>query len=371
MRRTPALIAGGGPAGSVAALLLAQGGAAPLVLERSRAPHDALCGGFLSWRTLESLAGVGIDPATLGGHVVRRVVLFAGKGRAESPLPAAAIGLSRLRLDALLLDAARAAGAGVERGVTIRSADRTTLHTGDGADLAGDTLFLATGKHELRGAMRDAPVDDDPAMGVRVRLASHPALTRLIGDAIELHAFAGGYGGLVLQEDGSANLCMALRRSRLRAAGDLPGLLRVLAAELPALGERLAHLHETPAIDAIANVPYGWRAKGTAPGVYRLGDQAGVIPSLAGEGMGIAIASAIRAARHWQRHGPAGAPGFQHALRRSLRRPIALAGLLRTLAEHASGHRLLLAGGRIAPLVGAAARWTRIDSVSRRSANTA
>ncbi|MGT2514238.1 NAD(P)/FAD-dependent oxidoreductase [Sphingomonas panni] len=87
MRPTPALIAGGGPAGSVAALLLAQGGDRPLVLERSREPQDALCGGFLSWRTLESLANVGIDPAMLGGHIVRRVVLFAGRGRAESPCP--------------------------------------------------------------------------------------------------------------------------------------------------------------------------------------------------------------------------------------------------------------------------------------------
>lgn len=371
MRRTPALIAGGGPAGSVAALLLAQGDAQPLVLERSRGSQDALCGGFLSWRTLESLASVGIDPSTLHGHAVRRVVLFTAKGRAESPLPAPAIGLSRLRLDALLLDAARVAGAGVECGVTIRSAEGTTLHTGDGAAVAGDTLFLATGKHDLRGAMRDAVVGDDPAMGVRVRLAPHPALTRLVGDAIELHAFAGGYGGLVLQEDGSANLCMALRRSRLKAAGDLPALLRVLGDELPALGERLAHMGGTPAIDAIANVPYGWRAAGTVPGVYRLGDQAGVIPSLAGEGMGIAIASAIRAARHWQRQGPAGAPVFQHALRRRLHRPIALAGLLRTLAEHPSAHPLLLAGGRIPALVGAAARWTRITSVSHRSSRPA
>lgn len=371
MRRTPALIAGGGPAGAVAALLLAKGGQSPLLLERSREPQDALCGGFLSWRTLESLACAGIDPATLGGHKVRRVALFAGRSRAESPLPAPAIGLSRLRLDALLLDAARRAGAGVERGVTIRSAEGTVLHTGDGAAVTGDTLFLATGKHDLRGAMRGAAVGDDPAMGVRVRLAPHPTLTRLVGDAIELHAFAGGYAGLVLQEDGSANLCMAVRRSRLRAAGDLPALLRVLAGELPALGERLAHMGGSPAIDAIANVPYGWRARGTGHGVYRLGDQAGVIPSLAGEGMGIAIASAIRAVAHWQRHGPAGAPDFQRALRRRLHRPIALAGMLRMLAEHPSGHALLLTGGRVPTLVGAAARWTRIDCVSRRSASPA
>lgn len=371
MRRTPALIAGGGPAGAVAALRLAQGGATPLLLERSRGTPDALCGGFLSWRTLESLASVGVDRAALGGHIVRRVVLFAGRRRAESVLPAPAIGLSRRRLDALLLDHAIAAGAGVERGVTIRSADGTTLQTGDGATVTGETLFLATGKHDLRGAMRDAAIGDDPAMGVRVRLTPHPALDRLVGDAIELHAFAGGYAGLVAQEDGSANLCMALRRSRMRTAGDLPALLTALANESPTLAERLAFIGDVPTIDAIANVPYGWRTGSTMPGVYRLGDQAGVIPSLAGEGMGIAIASAIRAAAYWQRRGAAGAEGYQQALGRSLHRPIALAGMLRTLAEHPSGHALLLAGGRIPPLVAAAARWTRIASVSRRSANPA
>lgn len=358
MRRTPALIAGGGPAGSVAALLLARGGTVPLLLERSRGTRDALCGGFLSWRTLQSLRHIGVEPQ---GHVVRRVRLFAGRGRVEAPLPAPAIGLSRRRLDALLLTAAQAAGAGVERGVTIRSAEGRTLHTADGAAIAGDTLFLATGKHELRGAMRDADPGADPAMGVRVRLGPHPALARLVGDAIELHAFAGGYAGLVVQEDGSANLCMALRRSRLRAAGELPALLRQLAGECPALGDRLAFLADSPAIDAVANVPYGWRARATDMGVYRLGDQAGVIPSLAGEGMGIAIASAIRAVGQWQRAGAAGANGYQRDLSRALRRPIALAGLLRTLAEDRRGHKLLLAGGRLPWLVGRAAAWTRVD----------
>ncbi|MDJ0276818.1 FAD-dependent monooxygenase [Sphingomonas sp. 2R-10] len=367
MRRTSALIAGGGPAGAVAALCLARGGATPLLLERSRGTPDALCGGFLSWRTLDSLASVGVDRTALGGHVVRRVVLFAGGRRATSMLPAPAIGLSRRRLDALLLDHAIAAGAGVERGVTIRSADGRTLHTGDGATVTGDSLFLATGKHDLRGAMRDAPIGGDPAMGVRVRLEPHPALTRLVGDAIELHAFAGGYAGLVLQEDGGANLCMALRRSRLRAAGDLPALLAALAGESPALAERLAFLGHVPAIDAIANVPYGWRTGRTTPGVFRLGDQAGVIPSLAGEGMGIAIASAIRAATSWQQDGTAGAETYQRDLARALHRPIALAGVLRTLADHRAGHALLLAGGRIAPLVAAAARWTRVAPVSHRS----
>ncbi|WP_447407143.1 hypothetical protein, partial [Clostridium perfringens] len=82
--------------------------------------------------------------------------------------------------------------------------------------------------------------------------------------------------GIVLQEDGSANLCLAVHRSRLAAAGSPAALLASLAAEAPVLAERLADLDDDLPIDAIANVPYGWRARGTEPGLYRLGDQAGV-----------------------------------------------------------------------------------------------
>src|SRR5262249_11943500 len=60
MRRTAALILGGGPAGAAAAIRLAEQGLRPLVIERNRETGDALCGGFLSWRTLESLARLGV-----------------------------------------------------------------------------------------------------------------------------------------------------------------------------------------------------------------------------------------------------------------------------------------------------------------------
>ena len=48
MSRIPALVIGGGPAGSIAALHLAQGGMRPLLIEREREGHDPVCGGFVS-----------------------------------------------------------------------------------------------------------------------------------------------------------------------------------------------------------------------------------------------------------------------------------------------------------------------------------
>jgi flavin-dependent dehydrogenase len=63
VRRTAALIVGGGPAGAAAAITLARGGAAALVVERDAETRDHLCGGFVSWRTLETLSPGARGPA--------------------------------------------------------------------------------------------------------------------------------------------------------------------------------------------------------------------------------------------------------------------------------------------------------------------
>ena len=341
MRRTPPLIVGGGPAGSAVAIALAQGGAHAVIHERQSETGDAICGGFLSWRTLASLERLGVSVA---GHPVDRVALFAGDVMASAPLPAGAVGVSRRVLDTMMLARAEAAGAGVERGVTVKTWD-------------GEPLFLATGKHELRGLARPK-AGGDPTLGLRLRLPPHAALTRLIGGAIELHLFDRGYVGLVAQEDGSANLCLAVRKSRLAEADGNPDTLLRQIGWGP-LGERLAYADWSQPVDAIASVPYGWRATTTAPGVWRLGDQAACIPSLAGEGMGIAVASGIAAARQWLQGSDA--ETFQRNFAGRTRRPVGLAKLLWQAAENprfaAAGVRSI---GVMPSLASLAARLTRI-----------
>jgi flavin-dependent dehydrogenase len=359
VRRTAALIVGGGPAGSAAAITLAQGGVRPLLLERSRETGDALCGGFLSWRTLDALTRLGIAADELNREPVTRVRLFAANRTRDARLPRPACAVSRHRLDSLLLARAGAEGAAIEHGVMVRSIDGARAITPAG-EIVGEALFLASGKHDVRGVARPAAAKgEDPALGLRVRLPAVPALRRLIGDAIELHLFDRGYAGLVRQEDGSANLCMAVQGSRLKEAGDPERLLAALAAESPALGERLAW-RDGGAIDAVANVPYGWRARETVPGLFRLGDQAGVIPSLAGEGMGIALASGVLGAQAFLRGGAAAAPAFQRDMARRLARPIGIASAIKALAQSRAAPTLV-ALTVIAPfLIEIVARATRI-----------
>lgn len=326
-----------------------------MLIERQRETGDALCGGFLSWHSLALLERLGVEK--LRGATVDQVRLFAPTGSARARLPRPALGLSRRQLDSALLTRAEGLGARVERGVTARELDGRTIRT-DGESFAPERLLLATGKHDVRGGGRPKP-DGDPALGLRVRLGPAPALTRLIQGAIELHLFDRGYAGLVLQEDGSANLCLAVRKSRLNEVGGPPALLAAIGREVPALGERLAWLAEGAAIDAIASVPYGWRAIETTPGVYRLGDQAGVIPSLAGEGMGIALTSGVLAGEAVLA-GTEAEP-FQRDLARRTWRPVAVARAILSAAERPATAPMLLRIMRLAPgLATLLARATRV-----------
>jgi len=338
--------------------MLAQGGATPRIIERTRETGDALCGGFLSWQTLAQLERLGVRG--LDAHPITEVRVFHRRQSAVASLPEQAGGVSRRRLDTVMQNVAEAGGAILERGITARRYVQGVLHT-DSGNFAPDALFLATGKHDVRGFGRPKPIGDAP-MGLRIRIAPHPTLRKFLEHAIELHMFEGGYAGLQLQEDGSANLCMALRKSRFsEAGGDVATLMNQLGDAHPQLGERLAYLPGSPAADAIAAVPYGWRTDETEPGLFRLGDQAAVIPSLAGEGMGIAIASGAAAAKAYLSGGRAASPQFQRDFAARTRRPVAVASMLWHQGERPAMARIAIPLLNAFPaLAGFAARMTRI-----------
>jgi flavin-dependent dehydrogenase len=287
VRRADTLIVGGGPAGAAAAILLARGGQHPLLVERRERPGGIVCGGFLGWDALAALRALGVEPLALGAVPITHVRLIAGRHKAETRLPGHAAGLSRVALDEAMLALAASAGADLLRGVAVKRIAGTTALLADGSDITGQRLVLATGKHGMRGVAREAPAG---SVGLR---AAVPAPPHLKG-RIELHLFRGGYAGLLCQEDGFANLCLSVQPERLRDAGGQPdALIADLAREAPAIAELGATATHW---DAIAAVPYGWRTRTTTPDLYRVGDQAAVIASLAGDGIAIALASGRAAA---------------------------------------------------------------------------
>jgi flavin-dependent dehydrogenase len=334
MRREP-LIIGAGPAGCAAAITLARAGHQPDLIERTDGPTDKVCGDFLSADTIQRLRAFGCDPAALGGSVIRHVRLIHGERVAEATLPFPAMGLSRRVLDHALLCQAQEAGAQLRSGRSVRRLGVEdglwTAVDGDGAVWMTETVFLATGKHDLRDLPRPRP--DGGAVGLKMYFSLRPDRAAVLDGATELTLFPGGYAGLQPVEDGRAVLCIAVRRAAFQAYG---GGWTPLLAAIGATSQRFAAMlaAATPLLArplAVAGIPYGYQAPPAAGnGLFRLGDQAAVIPSLTGDGMAIATHSGSAAAEAWM----SGVDSAAHhrGLARTLAPQMRLAGLL----HHAS-----------------------------------
>src|SRR5262245_52709731 len=84
-----AIIVGGGPAGSTAALLLARAGWSVAVIERSEFPRGKVCGEFLSASNFPLLHDLGLIGEFLNsaGPAVTRIGLFAGNDVISAAMP--------------------------------------------------------------------------------------------------------------------------------------------------------------------------------------------------------------------------------------------------------------------------------------------
>jgi flavin-dependent dehydrogenase len=293
------IVIGGGPAGASAASVLARAGHDVTLYERDAGPTHKVCGDFISAEAVAALAGLGVDVAALGSAPIRHARFVTGRAVGTVRLPFVAQGLSRRVLDTALLDACERAGARVRRGVAVRALRQDADgFVAEGPDHAAATVLLGTGKHGLRGAPR--PAVAGPLVGLKTYFRLRPAAIAALRGHVEVITYPGGYAGLQLVEDDTANLCLLVSAERLRGAGGPAALIAALCAEQPHLADRLdggVALLDRPL--AIAGLAYGHvhAARADDPaGLFRLGDQAAVIPSFAGEGMSIALHSARLAA---------------------------------------------------------------------------
>ena len=365
-RHVDHLVIGGGPAGSMVALRLAAAGGSVVLLEKEPGPHHKVCGEFLSREAVDYLHQVGVVPLELGATVISTLRLSAGSKLIGAPLPFRALSLSRRVLDAALLARAEESGCQVVRGVAVESlapdADGWFASLSSGDSIRASAVFLATGKHDLRGFTR-SPAKQSDLVGFKLHWQLSPSQIRALRDCMDLYLFPGGYGGLSLIEDGVANLCLVVRRSTLRSSGGWPQLLASILSGNSHLRELLdgtAPLWPRPL--AISPIPYGYLIH-ESRGLWCIGDQAAVIPSFTGDGISIALHSAALAAQMFL----AGrtAADYNRTLRAQLARSMALATWLSRAAVTFAGRTTALAALSLAP---SAIRWvaasTRIPQSS-------
>ena len=302
MLEAEVVVIGGGLAGASLATRLAEAGRNVLIVERESGPHDKVCGEFLSREAVLYLSVLGIDLVALGAVPIRSLSLAAGAASVVTGLPFDAMSLSRRILDEAVVARAATAGAQILRGRKVAGAVACgrgmRLRLEDGAEIDARTVFLATGKHDLRDHPRD-PGRQNDLIGFKMMFRLAARQSAELHGRVELMLFKGGYAGLQPVEGGHANLCLVVRRDRFAEIGRRwPALLAAIGAETHALTGRLEGAEPLWAKPlTIAGLPYGLVVRRPDPdGLWRLGDQAAVIPSFSGDGMSIALHSAYLAA---------------------------------------------------------------------------
>jgi flavin-dependent dehydrogenase len=318
--RVDALIFGGGPAGSTAALLLAKLGWSVALLERREFPRSKVCGEYLSGTNRPLLAALGIldEFDSLAGPEVRRVGLFAGQHQhmADLPRPLSGCGraLSRRTLDMHLLDAARTAGAAIHQPCQAESlhrhGDKWLCSARDGQSWQSPTVIAAHGSWDA-GSLPTQPPRGVPRPSDLFGFKAHFRNAQLPLDLMPLLSFPGGYGGMVWSSDGCLSVSCCIRRDALtrmreqysRDAGEAveTHLRRTCRGVADALsGARMAE-HWLAAGPIRPGMRLNWPS-----GIFAVGNAAGEAHPVVAEGISMAMQSAwllTRRLEYWRHAG--------------------------------------------------------------------
>jgi geranylgeranyl reductase family protein len=283
VERFDVAVIGAGPAGSVTAIHLAREGARVLLVDKARFPRDKPCGGGLTLRAVRELP---VDPTPVVEHEVDRMEFrlgwrsrFERRGR-RGPF---VLMTQRRRLDQYLAEQAVSAGADFRDGVKVSDVAEQTLRV-DGDEIAAEVVVGADGANGT--AARSLGLGGPVTHGVAYE-GNAPFEERFRGLAvIELGTIPGGYGWVFPKGD----------HVNVGVGG--------WEAEGPRLRDHLAELCRRQGIDGsslegVRGHRLPLRRTGFVPARGRallVGDAAGLVDPLTGDGMFEAFVSARFAA---------------------------------------------------------------------------
>jgi flavin-dependent dehydrogenase len=294
-----ATIIGAGPAGCVAAIILARGGWNVRLIEQHRFPRDKVCGECLSALGYNVLQRLGLADSFMQLSPVRLegTIIHPSRGASvQIPLRQPMWGISRLRFDLWLMEHARNAGAQIPQPARCEHIDESApavtvrdLKTNRISEIPTAVILLADGKRAL-ATNRPAPTRD---LGIK----AHFENIRASRDAIELFGVNGHYGGIAPIETGRWNVAFSVPRARVQAhRGDLDGLFDSVARDNMHLKQTIEGARRcTPWL--ASPLPRFAPSRSCGGNVIPIGNAAASIEPIGGEGIGLAMRSAELAAR--------------------------------------------------------------------------
>ncbi len=287
------IVIGAGPAGSLAAILLARAGMEVTLIEQSRFPRDKVCGECLSALGRSVLQRHDLESALLraGAVELTQTQLVCPTRRVCVDLPKPMLGISRSVLDQSLLDHARSSHVkvlqpwrveGLTDAMTLRVRDLSTntIH-----DLSADHILVADGRGGFIGTNRPTPTGD---LGIK----THYTGLRASAHTITLYTTPPCYGGVAPIENGRWNAAFSVPANFVKnAGGNIDQVFQKLIESNALMQQHFAGARRV--IDWIASPLPRYLPKNDWPGcVTPIGNAAGAIEPIGGEGMGLALRSA-------------------------------------------------------------------------------
>jgi len=288
-------IAGGGLAGLALSIQCAQAGYKTILFEKEKYPFHKVCGEYISLESWNFLEELGVPLSQMNLPIITRLLVTAPNGKElEQTLPLGGFGISRYKLDAMLAGIAKQNGVEVIEGVKVDDINFEneifTLQTLPG-NYESKIAIGAFGKRTnldvkwKRKFILQRPGKLNNYIGVKYHIkADWPE------DLIALHNFENGYCGISQIEGGKYCLCYLTTAKNLGQCGhSIPQMEKRILSRNPHLKkifDGAEMLSQSPV--TISQISFGKKEQ-----VYNhsllVGDAAGMIAPLCGNGMSMAL----------------------------------------------------------------------------------
>jgi len=294
------VIIGGGLGGLTAAILLAKNGRSVLLIEKKSYPFHRVCGEYISNEVQDFLQREGIYPFELQPSKIKRFQLTSASGRkAEMSLDLGGFGISRYTLDDHLYQKSVALGVDfrlqqqVLKTIFLQEENHFQLELKSGETLYSNHVIGAFGKRSTidRTLERSFIQKRSPYIGVKYHIKGN-----FEPDIIAIHCYKGGYCGLNPIENSLFNLCYLGSRNQLRDCGSIKKMEERFLYQNPFLKTLLKKadfVRDKPEVINEINFEPKLPVENH---LLMVGDAAGLIAPLFGNGMAIAIHSGKLAA---------------------------------------------------------------------------